>query len=143
MSSVRYLLQIKGNDTWKVSPEDTVFDALTIMSNKDIGALLVMEDEKLVGILSERDYARKVIIEGRKSKETLARDIMTGDVITVHPNQTVEECMHLMDVYHIRHLPVVEDGRVVGVLSVKDVLKDIIFIQREKIRGLEKKISGS
>lgn len=137
MNIVRQLLQIKGNDVWTISPDASVFDALRMMSDKNVGALAVMEDDKLVGIISERDYARKVILKGKASKEVPVGEIMTAKVITVHPDQTVEECMDLMTSKHIRHLPVIEDDRLVGMISIGDVMRDILYRQRELLKKLE------
>ncbi len=142
MSTVRHLLQIKGNDVWTVSPDTSVFEALRLMANKNVGAILVVEGEKLVGILSERDYARKVILLGKASRDTLVRDIMTSKVITVHPEQTVDECMELMTNNRVRHLPVVVDDKILGVVSIGDVVRDTIYTQRQKIKDLEKHVLG-
>ncbi len=136
MITVQNILEIKGKDIWTVSPEDTVYDALRLMARVDVGALLVMENNKLAGIISERDYARKVILLGKTSKETLVKEIMTHKVISIHPMQTCEECMDIMTKNHIRHLPVMINGKMVGVVSIGDVVKNIIFKQREKIKDL-------
>ncbi|MDO9086543.1 MAG: CBS domain-containing protein [Anaerolineaceae bacterium] len=136
MLTAQTILEIKGKDLWTISPEDSVFDALRLMARVDVGALLVTEDEKLVGIISERDYARKVILLGKTSKETLVKEIMTKKVISIHPMQTCEECMDIMTKNRIRHLPVVVNGNLVGVVSIGDVVKNIIFKQREKIKDL-------
>jgi CBS domain-containing protein len=136
MLTAQNILEIKGKDLWTISPEDSVFDALRLMARVDVGALLVTEDEKLVGIISERDYARKVILLGKTSKETLVKEIMTKKVISIHPMQTCEECMDIMTKNRIRHLPVVVNGNLVGVVSIGDVVKNIIFKQREKIKDL-------
>src|SRR5450756_2825246 len=109
ITTVRRLLQIKGGDVWSITPQATVFEALRLMADKDVGALLVMVDDKLVGIISERDYARKVILQGKASKDTLVKDIMTSVLFTIHPDQTIEECMELMTNRRIRHVPVVLD----------------------------------
>jgi Predicted signal-transduction protein containing cAMP-binding and CBS domains len=140
MSTVRHLLQIKGADVWVITPGESVYEALRLMADKDIGALLVVENDKLVGIISERDYARKIILHGKSSKETLVEEIMTPKLITVHPDQTVNECMELMSNHHIRHLPVVLEGRVLGVISIMDVVRDIIYQQRQTIKSLEQKL---
>jgi signal-transduction protein with cAMP-binding, CBS, and nucleotidyltransferase domain len=138
MNTVRNILEVKGGDLWSIMPGATVYDALRMMADKDIGALLVMDGDKLAGILSERDYARKVILHNKSSRETLVREIMTEKVFTVHPAQTVQECMELMTQKHIRHLPVVDDeGKVYGVISIGDVVKDIMYQQRKKIRDYE------
>jgi len=142
MTSVRHLLEVKGYDVWKTALETTVYDALRLMADKDVGALLVIENEELVGIVSERDYARKIILHGKSSHDTLVRDMMTRVVYTIHPSQTVQECMELMIDHHIRHLPVVENGRVIGVISIGDVLKDIIYQQKVSIKSLESQLLG-
>lgn len=143
MRKVRHLLQTKGNQVWSVGPDDTVYDALRVLAEKDIGALLVMDKRKLVGIFSERDYARKVILRGRSSKDTPVRQIMTPRVISVRPDQPIEECMAIMTTRRVRHLPVIEEGRVIGVISIGDVVKDIIAEQEFKIEQLENYISGT
>jgi len=140
--NVRQILEIKGNDIWSIGPDATVYDALRMMADKDIGALLVMEGEKLVGIVSERDYARKVVLKGKTSANTHIREIMTSALITVHPGQTVHECMELMTNKHIRHLPVLLDNKVLGIISIGDVVKNIIYQQRETIKDLERKVTG-
>ena len=137
MNTVRHILEIKGFDVWSISPNTAVYAALRLMSEKDVGALLVMEGDKLLGILSERDYARKVILEGRASKETAVREIMTEKVFSVHPDQTAHEVMTLMTEKRVRHLPVVENDRVIGVISIGDVLRNVIYLQKQTIRGLE------
>lgn len=141
MHTVRHILQIKGHTiVWSVSPNDTVFEALRRMADKDVGALVVMEGERMVGIISERDYARKIILHGKTSIDTLVKEIMTPEVFTVHPDQTIDEVMELMTNKKIRHVPVVEndeDREVVGIISIGDVLKNIIYRQRETIRGFE------
>ena len=136
MITAQNVLEIKGKDIWTVYPEDTVYDALRLMARVDVGALLVMEDDNLVGIISERDYARKVILLGKTSRETRVKEIMTGKVISIHPMQTCEECMDIMTKNHIRHLPVINGGKLVGVVSIGDVVKNIIYKQREKIKDL-------
>jgi len=140
MNTIRHILQVKGFDTWFVRPETTVFEALTQMSDREIGALLVMEGERLAGIFSERDYARKVILKGKASKDTPVSEIMTVKVFTIHPDQTVQEAMQLMTEKHIRHLPVVEAEKVIGMVSIGDVVRDIIFQQKKLISQMESKI---
>ena len=142
MTSVQWMLQAKGEQVWSTTPEATVFEALEIMADKDIGVLLVMENERLVGIFSERDYARKVILKGKSSSTMLVREIMTSEVFTVRLDQTIEQCMKLMTDRHIRHLPVVEKGKVLGLISIGDVVKTIISDQRTTIRQLEEYITG-
>ena len=143
MITAQSILELKGNDVWTISPQDSVYDALRLMSRVDVGALLVMDGDKLVGMLSERDYARKVILFGKTSKETLVREIMTEKVISIHPMQISEECMEIMTKNHIRHLPVVVEDQVLGVISIGDVVKTIMHKQREKIRDLTAKVFHS
>jgi CBS domain-containing protein len=140
MLTAQNILEIKGKDIWSVSPEDSVYDALRLMARVDIGAVLVIEDDELVGILSERDYARKVILFGKTSRETKVREIMTKKVITIHPMQICEECMDIMTKNHIRHLPVTLDGEILGVISIGDVVKHIIHKQKEKIKDLTDRV---
>lgn len=142
MRTVKDLLGEKPNAVWHTSPESSVYDALVLMSEKNIGALPVLKDNKLVGIFSERDYARKVILKGKSSREIPVSEIMTGNVFSVRPDQTIPECMALMTDKHIRHLPVVDQDRMVGVISIGDVVKDIIADQRFTIDQLEHYISG-
>jgi len=142
ITTIRQLLERKGHDTWAVSPNDTVYQALEIMAEKDIGAVLVMEGKQLIGIFSERDYARRCILKNRRSKETLVRDLMTANVITITPATTIDEAMELMSKHHIRHLPVLEDGKVVGVVSIGDIVKAVIENQQHLISHLENYITG-
>jgi CBS domain-containing protein len=142
MVTVNQLLRRKGHEIWSVHPEGSVYDALTLMAEKGIGAVLVLENEHLVGIMSERDYARKIVLMGRVSRETLVRDIMTAPVITVRPDQSVEECMALMTNKRIRHLPVMEADELIGVISIGDVVKSIISEQEFVIDQLERYITG-
>lgn len=142
MYSVKQILLSKGNQVWSIDPDSTVYEALQHMAEKDIGALLVLKSGKLVGIFSERDYARKVILRGRSSKDTRVGEIMTEKVIYVRPSQTTEECMALMTEKHIRHLPVMENNTLVGVISIGDVVKAIISKQEFVIEQLEHYITG-
>ncbi len=143
MITVRQVLRDKGyQDVWSVSPDAAVFDALKLMSEKNVGALAVMDGDRLVGIMSERDYARKVILKGKSSPMTPVRDIMTPDPIVVHPDQTLRECMELMTTHRVRHLPVVENEKVVGLISIGDVLKEIISEQATFIKDLQNYIEG-
>ena len=142
MTTVRQLIQLKGQDIWSIGPGSSVYDALRMMADKGVGALLVMENEKLVGIISERDYARKVILKGKASMDTRVSEIMTSVLFTVHPDQTVHECMEVMTNKHIRHLPVMMDDKVLGIISIGDVVKDIIYQQRETIKDLERHVTG-
>lgn len=140
MQTVRHILQMKGNDIWSVTPDSTVFDTLRLMADKDIGALLVMIGDNLIGIVSERDYARKLILHGKSSKNTLISEIMTKKIYTIHPDQTVHECMELLVEQHIRHIPVVEDNKVIGVISLGDAVNEIIYQQKESIKSLENQL---
>lgn len=142
MKLVKNILDSKGNDIWRVAPDDSVLDAIKTMAEKGVGALLVMNDASLVGIISERDYARKVILEGRSSKKTPVKDIMSAEVVCARPEQTVEECMLLMTENRIRHLPVMQDEKVVGVLSIGDLVKAIIEEQHFTIKQLEMYIAS-
>lgn len=139
IQTVRHILEVKGTDVWSIGPNATVFDALRMMADKDVGALLVMEDDKVVGIISERDYARKIILHGKSSKETLVREIMSTSLYTIHPDQTVEEAMELMTNKRVRHLPVMEGDKLVGMISIGDVVKNIIYRQREIIKSMSQK----
>ncbi len=141
---VHQILSVKKIDTiWSVGPDNTVYDALKIMENKNIGAVLVMEGDQMVGIFSERDYARKGILRGRASKDTLIRDVMTSKVITVETEQKLQECMEIMSEKHIRHLPVTKEGQLVGIISINDIVTAIIMEQRVHIKSLESYISGN
>lgn len=142
MTTIAQLLKTKGDDIWSVKPTETVFDAIKAMAAKEIGALLVMEGDELVGIFSERDYARKIVLEGRSSRDTTVADIMTRDVVYTAPGKSIEECMSMMTEQHFRHLPVIDDGKVVGVISLGDLVKVIIIEQKELINQLERYISG-
>ncbi|HEY66629.1 MAG TPA: CBS domain-containing protein [Caldilineae bacterium] len=142
MKLVKDILNVKGRDVWSVSPDATVYEALQLMADKNIGAVLVVEEGEVVGILSERDYARKVILKGRSSLNTPVKEIMTSKVYYVSPEQTIEECMTLMTEKRIRHLPVLEDGRLVGIISIGDVVKAIISDQQVTIQQLENYILG-
>jgi CBS domain-containing protein len=143
MVRVKDILRTKGHRVWSIAPDATVYEALALMAEKNVGAVLVMDANHLVGILSERDYARKVILHGRSSKDTLVREIMTERVMYVHPEQTSEECMALMTDKHVRHLPVMEGDEVIGIISIGDVVKSIISEQEFIIEQLERYISGS
>jgi CBS domain-containing protein len=142
MIKIGQLLNTKGHDVWYVSPQAAVFDALKLMAKKDIGALLVLENENLVGIISERDYARKVILKGKNSMDTLVKDIMTSEVITIQADQTIDSCMELMTNHHIRHLPVYEGNQLIGIISIGDVVKAIISQQEYLIEQMEQYITG-
>jgi CBS domain-containing protein len=143
MRTVRDILRSKGTTVWSVSPDESVYGALSLMADKNIGAVLVMENDRLAGIFSERDYARKVDLCGKKAQGTPVRDIMTEQVVGVRPEETVEECMALMTDKHVRHLPVVDGGEVIGVISIGDVVKSIISEQEFIIDQLETYITGT
>ena len=142
MTNVRHILQEKGGQLWSVSPETIVFDALQLMAEKNCGALVVMEGDRLVGIFSERDYARKIILKGRKSRETAVSEIMSAEVTSVHPSQSVDECMSLMTEKRIRHLPVLDQDKLLGVISIGDVVKAVISEREFTIKQLENYITG-
>jgi CBS domain-containing protein len=140
--TVAHLLAAKGSDAWSIEPDASVYQALEVMADKNIGALLVLDDGVLVGILSERDYARKVILLARGSKETRVSEIMTAGPITVSPTTGIGECMQLMTEHRFRHLPVLEDGTLVGVVSIGDVVRGVIEAQQFMIEQLESYITG-
>lgn len=135
------ILQSKGNNVYSVKDDITVYEALKIMDEKNVGALLVMEDQRLKGIISERDYARKIVLKEKSSQETTVKEIMTEKVITVLPEDDIEKCMGLMSGRKIRHLPVMKDDKVVGVISITDVVTAIIESQKHTIAQLENYIS--
>ncbi len=143
MTMIRQILEQKGSQVWSVPPSSTVYDALRLLAERDIGALVVIEGEQLVGILSERDYARKVILKGKSSMKTEVREIMTERVIVVSPEHSVEEAMALMTEKHLRHLPVLEGDKVIGMVSIGDLVKAKIADQQFIIEQLERYISGS
>jgi CBS domain-containing protein len=142
MRTVNQLLQTKGSAIWSVAPDATMLDALKLMADKDIGALVVREGDQVVGIVSERDYARKVVLRGKTSRETLVHEVMTPRVFVVRPEQGIDECMALMTERHIRHLPVLDGERLVGVISIGDVVKAIISEQEFMIAQLEQYITA-
>ena len=143
MKTAANLLKSKAHKSvHTITPEASVFDAIKLMADKNIGALLVMEGEGVAGIITERDYARKIVLMSRSSKETPVREIMTSAVMYVRPDQTSEECMVLMTENRLRHLPVIDDGRLLGIISIGDLVKDIIAEQRFTIEQLEHYISG-
>jgi len=137
MKTLKQLLEAKGREVYTIEPGARVFDALKMMADKGVGALMVTEGGRIAGVVSERDYARKVILHGKSSHELQVRDIMTSKVITVHPGQSVEECMALMTEKRIRHLPVTEGERLIGVLSIGDLVKEVIAAQQQTIAQLE------
>lgn len=131
------------NAIWSVKPSNTVYEALELMAEKNIGVVMVLVDRQLVGIFSERDYARKVVLKGKNSHDTLIAEVMTPDVVTVTSTQKIEECMQLMSDLHIRHLPVVEEYQLKGIISINDIVTAIIREQKVRIQSLESYISGS
>ena len=143
MTTIAQLLNTKGNQVWSVEPKATIFEALEIMSEKEIGALLVMENGKLTGIFSERDYARKVILKVKSSKETLVGELMTKKVFYIDSQKTINDCMAMMTAKRIRHVPVIEDNQVVGIVTIGDVVNQIISEQEVTINHLENYITGS
>ena len=143
MTTIAQVLQEKGRAVWSIAPDATVYAALESMAEKGIGALLVLAGDELVGIISERDYARKVVLKGRFSKDTRVREIMRAEVLYVYPEQTIEDCMALMTAKRVRHLPVLADDKLVGVISIGDVVKAVIADQEFMIEELEKYITGS
>ncbi len=142
MNFIRQILEQKSNDIWVTTPETSVYDALLLLAEKNIGALLVLKNDELVGIVSERDYARKVALFGKASVKTPVSEIVTTEVFSVGPQNSIEEAMALMTDKRIRHLPVIEEGKVVGVISIGDLVKSIIANQEYVIDHLEKYISG-
>ena len=140
--TIRNLLRSKGSEVWWLPPDATVYEAIALMAEKRIGAVLICEEGRPVGIVSERDYARKVILMGRSSKETRVREIMSSPLITVTPDHTVDECMRIMTERRVRHLPVMEGDRVVGMISIGDLVKATISAQAQTIQHLSDYISG-
>jgi len=142
MPTIRDILNVKGTDVWCVEPDATVFDALRRMAEKEVGALVVTEGAQVVGLISEREYARKVVLQGRTSSTTLVKEIMISPVVYIHRDQAIEECMSLMTEKRTRHLPVIEDGKLVGLISIGDIVKSIIADQRFLIEQLVRYVSG-
>jgi CBS domain-containing protein len=142
MITVKQILDEKGSSAWTIVPDAKVIDALKLMAEKEVGALIVMEGEEIVGIISERDYARKIILKGRHSQDTPVRDIMSTHIYGVNLDTTVDECMALMTDKRMRHLPVCKDGRLAGIVSIGDVVKAIIGHQKVTIENLENYIMG-
>jgi len=140
--TIRDILKKKGHEVWSITPESTVYRAIEVMADKHVGALVVIDGDKVVGIISERDYARRVILSGRSSKETRVEEIMASPVIFVEPNHAVDECMRIMTNNHIRHLPVIQQERVIGIVSIGDLVNWIISAQDHTIRLLENYVTG-
>jgi len=142
MKKVNDILKIKGHDVWSIAPDASVYDAIHLMTDKKVGALTVIEDSKLVGMISETDYTRNVILKGRSSQSTSVKEIMTTRVLYVQPEQDIEDCMVLMTEKRTRHLPVLDEGKLIGLISIGDVVKSIIDEQRSTIEQLEHYITG-
>jgi CBS domain-containing protein len=142
MKLVRDLLADKGSEVWGVAPDSSVLDALRVMAERRVGALLVLEGETLVGLFSERDYARKVVLMGKSSRQTPVKDIMSTDVVCIAPEEDIDECMALMTDNRIRHLPVMNDGKLQGIISIGDVVKAAIAEREQVIQHLERYITG-
>ena len=140
--TVNSILARKGSDVWSIPPDATVFEAIQLMAEKNVGALPVVQNDQLVGIISERDYTRKVILQGKSSKETPVRDIMTQRLVTADPDDRVSECMQRMTENRVRHLPVLEGNKMIGILSIGDLLAWLIAAQRDAIDNLEPYVTG-
>jgi len=141
MTTVQRLLQHKGHTVWSIPPDASVFEAVQLMADKRVGALMVVDRNELVGVISERDYAREIVLKDRVSRDTPVSAIMTQRVLYVRPQQTLEECMALMTEKHLRHLPVLDNGRLVGVVSMRDVVKDLIAEKEFLIEQMENYIT--
>lgn len=142
-TSVSSILNQKSRDLWFVAPDSTVFDAISLMAEKNIGALPVLKDGKLLGMLSERDYTRKIILQGRSSRETPVTDIMSCDLLTVKPADSVEGCLQIMTASRVRHLPIMDGEKMVGIVSIGDLVNWIIGVQSNAIDDLERLVTGS
>ena len=142
MKLVKQLLEAKGHDVLSIDPDASVLDAVKLMAEKGVGALTVMEGPELIGIITERDYARKIILKGRSSDTTTVREVMTSEIITTSGGESVEKCMNMMTDSRIRHLPVVDSGVLTGIISIGDLVKAVIADQKEEIEQLEHYISG-
>ena len=140
MTTLKMMLKDKGHDVWSVHPDDTVLDAIKMLAEKDIGALIVIKDDKPVGIFTERDYARNVYLKGKSSLDTAVRDVMVAPVICVKPDQTVDECMALMTAKRFRHLPIMDGDELVGMVSIGDLVKSVIAEQQFTIEQMEQYI---
>ena len=142
MKTVKQVLDEKGRDVWTIGPDTSVYDAVKLMADKEVGALVVLKDEKPVGMISERDYARKVILRGKSSHEALVSEIMTAPVLCAQLDESVEQCMAVMTEKRVRHLPVIEDNKLIGIVSIGDLVKAIIAEQQFIIQQLEHYIAG-
>lgn len=142
MTTVNDLLRSKPSDIWSVAPDDSVYDTLRLMADKNIGAVLVLDDGRLIGLLSERDYARKLILENRSSRDTPVSAVMTRHVAYVAPDKEIEDCMALMTERHFRHLPVMDEGKLIGLVSIGDLVKTVIADKKFMIEQLEQYIMG-
>ena len=140
--TIEVIMNQKNRQVWSIQPDATVYDAVALMAEKNIGALVVVENGNLVGIVSERDYTRKVMLRGKRSRETLVREIMSTQLTTVDPKQSVDDCLRSMTEKRIRHLPVVKDGEICGVISIGDLVKHVISAQSATLDQLERYISG-
>jgi CBS domain-containing protein len=140
--TISEILSLKGTQVWTVSPDTMVFDAIQLMADKNIGALLVTEHDRLVGIMSERDYTRKIALKGKSSKQTPVREIISGKVISANPSHTVEDCMRLMTDHRVRHLPVIAGDEILGIVSIGDLVNWIISAQTTTINQLQTYITG-
>ncbi len=143
MTTVRHILDQKGNQVWSLHSGDTVYDAIKMMADKDVGALVVVDGSKIVGIVTERDYARNVFLKGRASPQTLVGEIMQRNVICVDPDKSIEECMAIVSAKRVRHLPVTDDGQLLGIISIGDLVKTIISDREFAIEQLEHYIRGA
>ena len=143
MTTVQDILKTRRNEVWTTTPETIVFDALGIMADKNVGALLVVRNDSIAGILSERDYARKVELKEKNSRELRVQDIMTSNPVCVSPDQSIEECMKIMNERHIRHIPVLEDRKLVGMITIRDAIKAVISEKEHTIAQLENYIKGA
>jgi CBS domain-containing protein len=141
-TTISEILDDKGSQVWSVCPDTIVFDAIQMMADKNVGALAVLDGDRLVGILSERDYTRKVVLLGKSSKSTQVREIISGQVVTVTKDSTVEDCLKLMTKHRVRHLPVLQDGKLTGLVSIGDLVNAVISMQRTTIEQLQTYISG-
>jgi CBS domain-containing protein len=143
MTPVHHILDQKGHQVWSVHPGDTVYDAIKMMADKDVGALMVLDGSKIVGIVTERDYARNVFLKGRGSPQTLVGEIMGRNVVCVEPDKSIEECMAIMTARRVRHLPVIKDGELLGIISIGDLVKSMISDREFAIEQLAHYISGA